>query len=171
MKVNQSNSCCLPALHICCWSPKILLLLEYFQLHVTWQLMCLCWYHVASASSDLDGVTQLWLQHSKTGFVLVVLSCHLDCHWQFMRKFLYTNWHTEIRFHSRDACVHVCIMMTAVFAWYHLFAKNLIHRIWYCTEDFFFSLSKQDSNVWDCVLLPCSVRDGFFLMRNLCSSF
>lgn len=41
VKVNQSNSCCLPALHICCWSPKILLLLEYLRLRITWQLMCL----------------------------------------------------------------------------------------------------------------------------------
>lgn len=67
-----------------------------------------CW--GSSVSSDLDGVTQLWLQHSKMGFVLQVLSCHLDCHWQFTRNFSYTNWHTEIRFHPRDACVRIYVL-------------------------------------------------------------
>lgn len=107
-----------------------------------------------SVFAEVDLLTQSWWGHSAIAQNdLVILPCYLDCHWQL------TNWYVKIRLYPGDVCVHVRVM-TAVFAWYQLLAKNLIHRICYCSECFFFNLSKQGTDVWGCILLPCSARDG-----------
>lgn len=149
---------------ICCTSPKILLLIEIILALCYWaaSVEVVLWALILMGSPIIVAAQQNWFVSNG---VLLPSGQSLAVHKKVLDYKL-----TRINLVSYKQCMcaymywHDCSVCTVPAVCEELNPQ-------YCIEDFFFSLRKQHSNVWQYVLLPCSVRDGFFLVRNLCSSF